>query len=463
MLTSLHDRYLAFRDDTDSSYRARDLCSKILKAYPDTIKTHKESNKGGCILYHYSLTQAEAIRHAQMDENSVKQVAKYLHRQILTMASAAEGLPQNLSASVLNKGQGQSPPDLIHFFRILYTGSEERATDKMKRLISSAADDAVYATTRGQIKPGKHLTKGVALKSMTGSWKIVDILSRFGQCIGYHTVEAIETDLATDISLRDSVSPDGIQRMPGLCTALAWDNYDEFTNSLSGSGSLHDTVGICYQNNSTVGACGTNATESVTGQPWKRSKRSLVLKESNLEPYRKKPKISVFAFNERVVPRPINITTIEYRDFLWVMSLREHDAPMWVGWKSLVTEDHLPIQHIEYMENLALPSTRLDVITETLRISQQVARECGDEYAIVHYDLLMAKSAVQIQVTESPRFDDVFICFGPFHVEMAYFASLGFFLDGSGGLEWLTEAGVLAPGSLNGVLLGKHYNRYVQL
>ena len=75
----------------------------------------------------------------------------------------------------------------------------------------------------------------------------------------------------------------------------------------------------------------------------------------------------------------------------------------------------------------------------------------------------MAKSAVQIQVTESPRFDDAFICFGPFHVEMAYFASLGYYLDGSGGLELLTEAGVLAPGSLNGVLLGKHYNRYVQL
>ena len=197
------------------------------------------------------------------------------------MASAAEGLPQNLSASVLNKGQGQSPPHLIHFFRIPYTGSEEQATDKMERLISSVADDAVYATTRGQIKPGKHLTLGVALNSMTGSRKIVDILSRFGQCIGYHTVEAIETDLATDPSLRDYVSPDGIQRMPGLCTALAWDNYDEFTNSLSGSGSLHDTIGICYQNKSTVGACGTNTTESVTGQPWKRSKRSLVLKESN--------------------------------------------------------------------------------------------------------------------------------------------------------------------------------------
>ena len=39
-----------------------------------------------------------------------------------------------------------------------------------------------------------------------------------------------------------------------------------------------------------------------------------------------------------------------------------------------------------------------------------------------------------------------------------HFGALGHILDGSGGLEILTEVGVLAPGSLNGMLLGKHYN-----
>ena len=112
------------------------------------------------------------------------------------------------------------------------------------------------------------------------------------------------------------------------------------------------------------------------------------------------------------------------------------------------------------MENLTLPSTRLDVIAETLRISQEVSRECGDEYAIVHYDLLMAKPALQIQAAESPRYDNIFVCFGPFHTEMAYFGALGHFLDGSGLVEVLVEAGVLAHGSMNGFIHGKHYNRY---
>jgi len=33
-----------------------------------------------------------------------------------------------------------------------------------------------------------------------------------------------------------------------LCTSLAWDNDDEQTETLSGKGTLNDTMGICYQN-----------------------------------------------------------------------------------------------------------------------------------------------------------------------------------------------------------------------
>ena len=79
---------------------------------------------------------------------------------------------------------------------------------------------------------------------------------------------------------------------------------------------------------------------------------------------------------------------------------------------------------------------------------------------IVNYDLAVAKPAMQIQQMESPKYDNVFICFGAFHIEMAFFGALGFFLDGSGGPTILTDTQVLAPGSLNGFLLGKHYNRY---
>ena len=132
---------------------------------------------------------------------------------------------------------------------------------------------------------------------------------------------------------------------------------------------------------------------------------------------------------------------------------------MWRGWNSLVTEDNLPLQQIGYMENIELPPTRLDVVKETLVRSQKVASECGEPYAIVTYDLAIAKPALQIQAQESPSFDNVFVCFGGFHISMAYFSALGHLVESSGFTEVLCSADVLAHGSVRGFIGGKHYNR----
>ena len=91
--------------------------------------------------------------------------------------------------------------------------------EKITRLISSICDDTVYATSRGRIK---HLTMGLGMKSITGARKVIDILNRMGH---------------------------GIVQQPGLVTSLAWDNYDEHIETLSGCDTVQDTVGICYQNN----------------------------------------------------------------------------------------------------------------------------------------------------------------------------------------------------------------------
>ena len=47
---------------------------------------------------------------------------------------------------------------------------------------------------------------------------------------------------------RDAELPDGLLKNEGFATSLAWDNYDENTETLSGSGTLHDTVSIYHQN-----------------------------------------------------------------------------------------------------------------------------------------------------------------------------------------------------------------------
>ncbi len=68
-----------------------------------------------------------------------------------------------------------------------------------------------------------------------------------------------------------------------------------------------------------------------------------------------------------------------------------------------------------------------------------------------------------MQIEESPRYGNVFICFGAFHITLVYFAGIGFVLAESVGTEILVETEVLASGSLNGFLAGKHYNRCKRL
>ena len=130
------------------------------------------------------------------------------------------------------------------FFRVLYTGSQKPSSDKVERLVESVSNDVIYNANRGKVKPGKHLCMALGLKSITGSRKVIEILNRFGHSISYHGAEMIETELANEIVERQHSTPDGMVQKQGLCTGLAWDNYDENTETMSGSGTLHDTVGI---------------------------------------------------------------------------------------------------------------------------------------------------------------------------------------------------------------------------
>ena len=88
-----------------------------------------------------------------------------------------------------------------------------------------------------------------------------------------------------------------------------------------------------------------------------------------------------------------------------------------------------------------------------------MAEECEDKYAVVHYDLAVAKPAMQIQYQESPRINNIFICFSSFQIELAFFGAIGHILAESGGLHILVDTGVLVEGSMNGLISGKHFNR----
>ena len=106
----------------------------------------------------------------------------------------------------------------------------------------------LYALTDGNVKPSKQLKLGLVMKKLTSRRKVVEILNRYGHSASYHTIEEIENELTLNSTTQMQLTPYGMQLEPGYCTGVAFDNFDRCVETTTGKDTLHDTVGIAYQN-----------------------------------------------------------------------------------------------------------------------------------------------------------------------------------------------------------------------
>ncbi len=163
-----------------------------MKTFKDEVLISKSSKKAGHVLHHKNLTDKCAIHNAQEFASSydyvVTQVALQLRRIIKQLSASTSELPSPVTLDALKKGQVAPPDILIHFFRVLYSGSEKVGdpSSRLERCTLSAATDVLYATTKGLFKSSKHICLGMCLKTMTGSKRVVEILNHFWHCINYH-------------------------------------------------------------------------------------------------------------------------------------------------------------------------------------------------------------------------------------------------------------------------------------
>ena len=125
----------------------------------------------------------------------IRDVAFKLRQEIMTASSIK--LPEHLKVEDIFKGEVKIPDLVQNFFKYLIGGPDSHKWDleRRKRKIKPISQDVVFSTTSGIKKPSKHLQLGLAIKSLTGSRKVVEILNRMGHCVNYSTVEELETEL----------------------------------------------------------------------------------------------------------------------------------------------------------------------------------------------------------------------------------------------------------------------------
>ena len=121
-----------------------------------------------------------------------------------------------------------------------------------------------------------------------------------------------------------------------MCTALAWDNFTINISTLSGADSMHHTVGICYQNESQTSREIRKREDTVRKRKIKDITKVLRHEQAQeIEPYRKKPRMSHFRFeNVMLYPTHSFIQSASF-DTLWTFSFNFlQDIPMWTRWNS---------------------------------------------------------------------------------------------------------------------------------
>ena len=325
------------------------------------------------------------------------------------------------------------------------------------------------------------------------------MLNRCGHVPSYHTIEEIENELTLNATSSTQLTPFGMQMEPGLCTGITIDNFNRYVETTTEKDTLHDTVGIAYQNIQCASPPASNVstpnlsanndfdfpslrkkkktpgrdqtdftvetmeTEKLPSGYKRRRKFESV--DEDIEPYRKKPKmictISSNDMEQLIIPESYALAV--YKDLLWILSmyLNTKEPLMWTGWNSKGVSDNSrgDQQQIWYLPQINASPTSTTVVIEALRRTLQIAAESQLSYLSLTCDLAIAKLAYQIQATEAPDFDIIFINLGAFHIEMAYFNAIGKYIAESGGPYILTESGILASGSMNAFIKGKHYNR----
>ena len=336
----------------------------------------------------------------------------------------------------------------------------------------------MFAAVGGKGKPRKHIMLGLTLKQLTSSKKVLQLVNRLSHCCSYNTIEELESEVTMQLNDASKVTPYGMKLNPHLVTGVAWDNYDRYVCTLSGRNTLHDTVGLAYQDIDDVINCAKSNNNDVdferdSPEPDQVSKtigfkrrRTFEPRGIHLEPYRKKPKFLVMHFDKsndpirNVIPASHHIA--EIKDILWIMVLRFNDnTPMWVGWNSQYSAqvEKEQKQGVWYLPQINASPTSFTVVAETMKRTLTLADESKRNTISVTADLAVAKMMMKLQSEESPVYDRIFINFGAFHLELAFFHAIGKYIELSGGPNILSLAGVISSDSLKGFIKGTHFNR----
>lgn len=437
-LTDIHNIYSALFEEIkcrvapnfcELPYKPNNILEKLLLLVPNLSKSVLRNR---IFLHHNGITIGELYKNGFQNEenllNQIKSIAYAIRNKVLKMDK--RHLPKNnITLEDILQGECNIPKELHLLIECILKGPRGVAFSKKEMKINSICNSIIFSMSNGHIKPSTSLSLALVTKSITGSRKMIEILNRMGFCVSYSVTEELETELAYGSSIDQRLLPYGLTAgNPNLRSHVAFDNYDKYVETCTGKDTLHDTVGIVYQNVNTdsdiaIPYLNNNSNSSINNNNQMQRRRKYVSTfDDTLETYCKgTQKISQLVGKKPIVP--INLKNALTANNQWMLShaFGIKHAKRWFAWFSEREIDTNPLQSIGYLPNINMSPTNDAVVQKTLKMSMDIADECQQDHIVVTYDLAIAAKAYKIQSDMSPKFDRVFINLGAFHTQLSYF------------------------------------------
>lgn len=476
-LTDLRQTYVSALDQTaypNPDYRSENLKMKLMKhaGYQNQLSFCDMQCSKTNIVYSSSIDVDTAVKLAFKLGSSdvIENTGLEVRQTILQTHEDAPDirwppLPQTLG----NMDDDGIPDNLVGLLRLITTGKSSYGTPRSERLIHSIGQDICRAATNGSWKLPKHILLCMTLRHLYRSEKLITLLNRMGHCESYSFSLELETAIAEAIEETSTLLSSQIIRQPEAPAVFhsEFDNFDQLLNDLTGMGSIHTAHGIMLQDiQGDPSDCGGQRPDIPSVE--KNKQRSFKLNRIDNLPdcYVTKRNSPTLKVEQLTYPGATDAWERSSKLYIiWVLARMFHQeqqaVPGWAGFMSLTGKLPNNLTTIDYYPVIPHPITEYKTVQECLKYAEDATHEVGQEYVINTFDLGVCMKAFPLIWNNPARYEKHIILIGTFHLQCAFMKMLGKKMNGSGLSDIFLEAGMLASGSLNGVLSGKHYDRAI--
>lgn len=363
----------------------------------------------------------------------------------------------------VEQGDSLIPVSIIQFLQTLLSGNCNNPSERVKRLVTSFGSDLVYAVTCGRIKLPKHILLPFAVKSLTGNTELVNTLNRLGHCVSYSQFEEIDTALCLqkmELSRDDLPLPSNIY--PNVFTTLAYDNIDRLEETCSGAGTSHRVNGIAVQAK-VIGHVPQRVMPTVT----KTKKRSISPKTFLLPIYNAGQRVGPPSTPSVDADTTVQVQDAKAKNLLWLLARmsapEDQSVSSWTGFNIQVHNDITVVPDtVGYLPTINAPATELSTVYEMLNQALGIMESLQLKTIVCVFDQALYAKAAGI-LWKHEKFKNIIIRMGVFHTICILLSILGKRFQDAGLRDLCVESGVIAEGSVTGVMEGRRYNRAVRL